>query len=65
MDPATEGLTTAELISRAEEEVREVKRWVDSDIEAGDEMIQPHSDRLSNALRDLDAAKALQPVSAH
>lgn len=56
-DPRTEGLTAVELIGRAASEVEEVKRWIDNEIAAGDDVIVVHADRLANALADLRTAK--------
>jgi len=51
-------MAIAQQIGEAIEEVSEVKRWIDNDVEAGDTMIQEHADRLASASEKLEQAKA-------
>lgn len=49
---------TDALIRKAKEDVRQVKRWIDNDIAAGDDVIQVHADALERALANLGRALA-------
>jgi hypothetical protein len=54
-----------QLIKEGVAEVAEVKRWIDNDIEAGDEAIRIHADALARAEEKfdqaMDIARQLEP----
>lgn len=50
-------MAIAQLIEEATAEVQEVKRWIDNDIEAGDEAITIHQQSLERGLAKLEEAK--------